>query len=119
MTSRSFGIGIAFSIGAIVKDYIQTFMPKDLQNLLDLNTLKLDNRSFINEEFQNFTADLVYTCHFKSSRPSQKLLGKVANSHSENISQPQQSKNKQGEKWQSWCLFLSIKAIRQIGYTFN
>ena len=59
---------IVFSIKLIAKHYLNTFIPKDMQSLLNVETLELDNSSFVNLEFKDFSADLIYYCELGTSK---------------------------------------------------
>ncbi len=49
----------------VVKAYIQQFLRKDVLDKLDLDTLELDNNSYITDELSEFFSDMVWRCHYK------------------------------------------------------
>ena len=49
----------------VVKAYIQQFMRKDVLDKLDLDTLELDNSSYITDELSEFFSDMVWRCQYK------------------------------------------------------
>jgi predicted transposase/invertase (TIGR01784 family) len=54
-----------FSILSIVRGCLLHFLPKDLLEKLDLDTLEVDPTSYITEELIEFYSDLVWRCKFK------------------------------------------------------
>ena len=40
-----------------------SFFPKDVLDEIDLDTFELSNVSFINEQLEEYFADIVYTCN--------------------------------------------------------
>ncbi len=57
----------AFSWIEIARPLIEQFLPKDLIDQLDLDTLKIDPNSYINDELKETFSDLVWSCHLKDS----------------------------------------------------
>jgi predicted transposase/invertase (TIGR01784 family) len=54
-----------FSIRALVRACLIYFLPKDILDKLDLDTLEMDTTSYITEELAEFHADIVWRCAFK------------------------------------------------------
>ena len=48
-----------------VRSFIKEFIPKEVSGNIDLRTLKLDNNTYIDENFDDFHSDLVYNCTYK------------------------------------------------------
>ena len=44
-----------------------SFFPKDVLDEIDLDTFELSNVSFINEQLEEYFADIVYTCNTKGN----------------------------------------------------
>ncbi len=55
------------SLQIVVKDYIQQFVPKNILDKLDLDTLELDSNSYITDELSEFFSDMVWQCRYKKS----------------------------------------------------
>ncbi len=64
----------SFSDKMFALDFIQGAFPKDLLEKLDLNSLELDNNSYIDEELKEFFSDIVYNCNYAESKVKVALL---------------------------------------------
>ena len=49
------------------KDFFYGVLPEDLRKLIDLETLKLEKESYVDEELSEYFSDIVYTCMYRSS----------------------------------------------------
>ncbi len=58
----------AFGIIDIVKPFLVQFLPKDLLDKLDLDTLEVEPTSYITDELSEYYADLVWACRFKGNQ---------------------------------------------------
>lgn len=58
----------AFGIIDVVKPFLVQFLPKDLLDKLDLETLEVEPTSYITEELSEYYADLVWCCRYKKSQ---------------------------------------------------
>ncbi len=54
----------------VAKDFFKTFLPKDVLNVIDLNTLKFTKNSYIPSKLKETFADLVFECKLKNSEHS-------------------------------------------------
>ena len=57
-----------FSIAAETKTFIQSFLSAEINEVLDTDTLVLENTSFINEQLQEYFSDIVWSCRTKNDR---------------------------------------------------
>ena len=57
-----------FSIAAETETFIRTFLPKAINEVLDTDTLVLENTSFINEQLREYFSDIVWSCRTKNDR---------------------------------------------------
>ncbi|MGE3920733.1 MAG: Rpn family recombination-promoting nuclease/putative transposase [Gammaproteobacteria bacterium] len=48
----------------VAKDFFEEHLPPAILNQLDLNSLKLQNQTFIDEAYKNTEADIVYKANF-------------------------------------------------------
>ena len=53
------------SLQIVVRDYIQQFVPKNILDKLDIDTLELDSSSYITDELSEFFSDMVWKCCYK------------------------------------------------------
>ena len=53
------------SLQLVAKAYIQQFVPENILDKLDIDTLELDNNSYITDELSEFFADMVWQCRYK------------------------------------------------------
>lgn len=51
-----------------IKIYLKKYFPKELFPLLDLNSLKKADTSYIDEELEAFYSDAIYGCKIKGNR---------------------------------------------------
>ena len=56
-----------FSRVSEAKLFFQHFLPEDITGYLDLETLKLQNTSFVNERLESHFSDIVYSCQWENS----------------------------------------------------
>ena len=61
--------GKAFSQPALVRDFIESYLPKTITEQLDLETLTLQPASFIDEALQEQFSDMLYRTHSKEGKP--------------------------------------------------
>ncbi len=54
----------------VARDFFKTFLPKDVLNTIDLNTLKFTQNNFISGKLKETFADLVFKCKLKNSEHS-------------------------------------------------
>ncbi len=52
---------------------LENFLPKDLLDKFDLDTLKIDPNSYINDELKETFSDIVWTCRLKNSDKRRKI----------------------------------------------
>ncbi len=53
------------SLVPVVRAYSEQFLPKNILDKLDLDTLEFDNTSYITDELSEFFADMVWQCRYK------------------------------------------------------
>lgn len=63
----------AFSLLIIAKPLIEAYVPKDLLDKLDLDSLEIDPNSYINDELKENFSDLVWSCQLKGSKEERKI----------------------------------------------
>jgi predicted transposase/invertase (TIGR01784 family) len=56
-----------FSRVSEAKLFFKHFLPEDISEYLDLETLKLQNTSFVNERLESHFSDIVYSCQWENS----------------------------------------------------
>ena len=56
-----------FGITSVVKPFLNQFVPKNVLDKLDFETLELESTSYLTDELSEFYADLVWRCQFKNS----------------------------------------------------
>ena len=61
------------SIKENVVDLINATFPDNIKNKLDLETLYLDNKSYIDENLGEYFSDLVYNCKYKDNNKEVKI----------------------------------------------
>ena len=61
--------GKAFSQPALVRDFIESYLPKTITEQLDLETLTLQSSSFIDEALQEQFSDMLYRTRSKEGKP--------------------------------------------------
>ncbi|MEZ4956314.1 MAG: Rpn family recombination-promoting nuclease/putative transposase [Saprospiraceae bacterium] len=59
-----------FSIKSEAELFIKKFLPWDINQFLDYDTLELKNSSFINEHLENQFSDIIYACRWEDSPKS-------------------------------------------------
>lgn len=59
-----------FSIKSEAELFIKNFLPWDINQFLDYDTLELKNSSFINEHLENQFSDIIYACRWEESSKS-------------------------------------------------
>jgi len=57
----------AFSEKKVALGYLLEFLPKVITDELDLESLELENNSYVNKELEEHFSDIVYRCNFKKS----------------------------------------------------
>ncbi len=57
-----------FSKKKIMADFIKHFLPKSISQNINLDSLNLENNSFIDEEMKEHFSDLIYSCQYKKER---------------------------------------------------
>jgi predicted transposase/invertase (TIGR01784 family) len=62
-----------FGLIILVKPFIRQFLPKDLLQKLDLDTLEIDPNSYINDELKEHFSDFVWSCRLKNSQEQRKI----------------------------------------------
>ena len=63
----------AFSMLDVTYPLLVEFLPKDLLDKLDLNTLEIDPNSYINDELKETFSDLVWSCQLKNNQQQRKI----------------------------------------------
>ena len=63
----------AFSMLDVTYPLLVAFLPKDLLDKLDLNTLEIDQNSYIDDELKETFSDLVWSCRLKNSQQERKI----------------------------------------------
>lgn len=63
----------AFSMLVVTKPLLLQFLPKDLLDKLDLDTLEIDPNSYINDELKETFSDMVWSCRLKNSQQQRKI----------------------------------------------
>ncbi len=58
-----------FSIKEVAQDYIEQFLPKEVSNSLNLNTLEHSDTSYVDNALSEHFSDIVYHCESKGSEP--------------------------------------------------
>ena len=53
-----------FGLASVVRDYFDHLFPKHLAAKLNLNTLELDNTTYITSELEEYFSDIVWRCQF-------------------------------------------------------
>jgi len=53
-----------FSRIDVITNFLEELVDAQLIKKLDLSTLKIDNNSFIDEELEEYFADILYTCNY-------------------------------------------------------
>lgn len=61
------------SLQLVVKAYVQQFVPKNILDKLDIDTLELDKDSYITDELSEFFADMVWQCRYKKGSGHAKI----------------------------------------------
>lgn len=64
----------SFSRIGVAKSFIEEVFPRDIQDKMNLNSLKLSNASFIDEMLKENFADLVYECEYQEVKATITLL---------------------------------------------
>lgn len=64
----------SFSRLEVAKSFIEEVFPKEIQDKINLNSLKLSNASFIDEMLKESFADLVYQCEYQGVEATITLL---------------------------------------------
>ncbi len=54
----------------IAQDFFQHHLPESVRDALNINTLKLENSSYIDDELQEAISDLVFTCNYNDESNS-------------------------------------------------
>ena len=49
------------------KDFFHGVLPEGLKRLIDLDTLRRDPDSYVDEELSEFLSDIVFTCRYRES----------------------------------------------------
>ena len=57
----------------VVRAYSEQFLPKNILDKLDLDTLEFDNTSYITDELSEFFADMVWQCRYKEGNELAKI----------------------------------------------
>ncbi len=63
----------ALGLLIVAKPMIEAYLPKDLLDKLDLDTLEIDPNSYINDELKENFSDLVWSCQLKGSKEERKI----------------------------------------------
>ena len=63
----------ALAIVAIARPMLENFLPKDLLDKLNLDTLEIDPNSYINDELKETFSDIVWACRIKNSNKKRKI----------------------------------------------
>ena len=63
----------AFSILSLAKSLILQFLPQDLLDKFDLETLEIDPNSYIDDELKETFSDLVWSCCLKENQQQRKI----------------------------------------------
>ncbi len=63
----------AFSMLDVTYPLLVEFLPKDLLDKLDLNTLEIDPNSYIDDELKETFSDLVWSCRLKNNQQQRKI----------------------------------------------
>jgi predicted transposase/invertase (TIGR01784 family) len=61
------------SLVGVVRAFAEQFLPRDVQDKLDLDTLEFDNTSYITDELSEFFADMVWKCQYKNGHQFAKI----------------------------------------------
>ena len=61
------------SLVPVVRAYCEQFLPKNILDKLDLDTLEFDNTSYITDELSEFFADMVWQCRYKKGNEYGKI----------------------------------------------
>ena len=56
------------------RDFFNGVLPEGLRELIDLETLRLEKESYVDEELSEFYSDIVYTCMYRGSTVKLVLL---------------------------------------------
>ena len=62
----------AFSEKKVALGYLLEFLPTEVTNELDLESLDLESNSYVNKNLEEHFSDIVYRCQFKQSKQKQK-----------------------------------------------
>lgn len=63
----------AFSMMILARPFIMQFVPPELLDKLDLDTLEIDSNSYVNNELKEHFSDLVWSCQLKNSAEQHKI----------------------------------------------
>jgi predicted transposase/invertase (TIGR01784 family) len=62
-----------FSIASQAAAFLQTWLPEEISEKLDLSTLQRDPDTYVDEQLQEHLMDMVYTCKWKNSHETVKV----------------------------------------------
>ena len=54
----------------VARDFLKTFLPKEVLDTIDISTLKITSNSYVSEKLKETFADLVFKCKLKDSKHS-------------------------------------------------
>ena len=63
----------AMGMISIARPMLVKYLPKDLLDKLDLDTLEIDPNSYINDELKETFSDIVWSCRIKNSHKQRKI----------------------------------------------
>ncbi len=56
-----------FSKKEVVTEFVEKFLPKEISNHIELETLTLENTEYVDKELKKYCSDIVYTCKYKNN----------------------------------------------------
>ncbi len=63
----------AVSMIAVARPMLEKFLPNDLLEKFDFNTLEIDPNSYINDKLKETFSDIVWSCSLKNSNKKRKI----------------------------------------------
>jgi predicted transposase/invertase (TIGR01784 family) len=63
----------ALAMAAIARPMLEKFLPTDVLDKLNLDTLEIDPNSYINDELKETFSDIVWSCQLKNSHKKRKI----------------------------------------------
>lgn len=64
----------------VAKDFLNNYLPENIMEIVDMNTLEPQKDSFINEELQEEFSDLLFSVNINDEEGIKDSMGKVVKS---------------------------------------